>query len=52
VEAALEKLSPRPTAQELVWLSGAPGAGAHVLRLQAFGMEDGLLCEATHEFAA
>lgn len=52
VEAALEKLSPRPTAQELVWLSGAPGAGAHVLRLQAFGMEDGLLCEAMHEFAA
>jgi hypothetical protein len=51
VEAALEKLSPRPTAQELVWLSGAPVGGAHVLRLQAFS-EDSLICEATHEFAA
>lgn len=51
VEAALAGALPRSAAQELVWLSGAP-AGAHQLRLQAFGPGNELLAEAVHEFAA
>lgn len=50
VEAVLDDALPRPVTQELVWLSGAPKAGAHVLRLQAFGPHNTLLAEATHEF--
>jgi hypothetical protein len=50
VEAALAQTLPRQTAQELVWLSGAPSAGAHLLRLQAFGPGNELLAEAVHEF--
>ena len=52
VEAALAETLSRPSAQELVWLSGAPSPGAHVLRLQAFGPDNALLAEAVHEFAA
>jgi hypothetical protein len=52
VEAALSDGGLRPAAQELVWLSGAPRPGAHRLRLQAFGRDNTLLAEATHEFAA
>src|SRR3974390_905420 len=51
VEAALAAALARPAAQELVWLSGAPKPGLHVLRLQAFGPDNALLGEATHEFA-
>jgi hypothetical protein len=50
VEAALAQSLPRPAAQELVWLSGAPRAGAHVLQLQPFGPGNELLAEAVHEF--
>jgi hypothetical protein len=39
------------TAQELVWLSQAPAACAHVLQLRAFGLQNELLAEAWHEFA-
>lgn len=52
VEAVLSQSLPRPAAQELVWLSGAPRSGAHLLRLQAFGPGNELLAEAVHEFAA
>ena len=52
VEAALAQARARPAAQELVWLSGTAPAGAHVLRLQAFGPAGELLAEAVHEFAA
>lgn len=52
VEAALGAALTRPVTQELVWLSGAPKAGLHVLRLQAFGPDNSLLGEAVHEFAA
>lgn len=51
VEAVLGADLPRPTTQELVWLSGAPKPGAHVLQLQAFGPHNTLLAEAMHEFA-
>ena len=51
VEAALAAALARPTTQELVWLSGAPQSGLHVLRLQAFGPDNKLLGEAVHEFA-
>jgi hypothetical protein len=50
VEAALAEVGPKSSAQELVWLSGAPAPGAHVLRLQAFGPDNALLAEAVHEF--
>ncbi|CAN7194964.1 hypothetical protein LJR225_000595 [Phenylobacterium sp. LjRoot225] len=50
VEAVLAQLLPRAAAQELVWLSGAPQSGAHVLQLQAFGPGNQLLAEAIHEF--
>lgn len=52
VEAALAEAPTRPVAQELVWLSGAPTPGAHVLRLRAFGPDNALLAESVHEFAA
>lgn len=52
VEAVLGAALPKPVTQELVWLSGAPKPGAHVLRLQAFGPHNTLLAEATHEFEA
>jgi|GEM_PF-3058987 len=52
VEAVLAQTFPRPATQELVWLSGAPQPGAHVLRLQAFGSRNELLAEAIHEFVA
>ena len=51
VEAVLEAL-PKSTAQELVWLNGAPKSGAHVLQLQAFGPDNTLLAQAWHEFEA
>lgn len=51
VEAALAEVLPARSSQELVWLSGAPAPGAHRLRLQAFGPDNALLAEATHEFA-
>lgn len=50
VEAALGQALARPTTQELVWLSGSPQPGRHVLRLQAFGPDNALLGEAVHEF--
>ena len=50
VEAALARALPRPAAQELVWLSGAPDQGAHLLRLKAFGPEGELVAEAEHAF--
>lgn len=50
VEDVLRGALPRPTAQELVWLSGAPRPGAHVLHLQAFGSDNRLLAECVHEF--
>ena len=50
VEAALGRALPRATAQELVWMNGAPASGAHVLQLQAFGPDNVLLAEARHEF--
>jgi hypothetical protein len=50
VEAALAAIVSKPTVQELVWLSGAPRPGVHVLRLQAFGPGDELLAEAVHQF--
>ncbi len=49
VEEVLRRALPRPTAQELVWLSGAPRQGAHLLHLQAFGPGNQLLAEALHE---
>ena len=52
VEAALAKTLLAPATQELVWLSGAPRPGLHVLRLQAFGPDNKLLGEAVHEFGA
>jgi len=51
VEAVLAQTLSRPATQELVWLSGAPRSGAHVLRLQAFGPGNELLAEAIHEFS-
>lgn len=48
VEAALTQALPR-SAQELVWLSGAPPAGRPVLRLRAFGAVGQLLAETVHE---
>ena len=51
VEAALGAALARPAIQELVWLSGAPRPGLHVLRLQAFAPDNTLLGEAVHEFA-
>ena len=50
VEAALAAILAKPTVQELVWLSGAPRPGVHLLRLQAFGPENELLAEAVHQF--
>lgn len=50
VEAAFAELLPRQAAQELVWLSAAPPAGVHRLRLAAFGPGHELLAEAEHEF--
>ncbi len=50
VEAVLARSLPRSTAQELVWLNGAPAAGLHVLQLQAFGPDNAHLAEARHEF--
>ena len=52
VEAVLGQVLPRSTAQELVWLNGAPLVGVHVLHLRAFGPDNALLAEARHEFAA
>ena len=51
VEAVLGRALPRSTAQELVWLNGAPPSGLHLLQLQAFGPDNSLLAEARHEFA-
>jgi hypothetical protein len=51
VETALAGALSRPARHELVWLSGAPHSGLHVLRLQAFGSDNTLLGEAVHEFA-
>lgn len=50
VEAALGEALPNAVTQELVWLSGAPKPGLHLLQLQAFGPHNTLLAEATHEF--
>lgn len=50
VEAVFDRVLPKSTAQELVWLNGAPAAGAHRLQLQAFGAGNVLLAEARHEF--
>jgi len=50
VEAVLGEALPKLVTQELVWLSGAPKAGGHMLQLQAFGPHNVLLAEATHEF--
>jgi hypothetical protein len=52
VEAALGAALARPATHELVWLSGAAKAGAHILRLQAYGPDNELLAEALHEFEA
>lgn len=52
VEAVLGQALPKSTAQELVWLNGAPQSGTHVLQLQAFGAGNVLLAQARHEFAA
>ena len=52
IEAVLGLALPRSTAQELVWLNGAPAMGVHRLQLQAFGSDNALLAEARHEFAA
>lgn len=52
VEAVLGQALSRPTAQELVWLSGAAQPGRHVLQLQAFGPEGALLGQAVHELPA
>jgi hypothetical protein len=52
VEAVLGSALPGPAVQELIWLSGAPRPGAHVLRLQAFGAGGELIGEAEHEFEA
>jgi len=51
VEAVLGEALPKRVTQELVWLSGTPRTGAHVLQLQAFGPHNVLLAEARHEFA-
>lgn len=51
VEAVLGAALARPVTQELVWLSGAPKPGLHVLKLRAFGPDNSLLGEAVHEFA-
>jgi hypothetical protein len=51
VEQVLGRTLARSTAQELVWLNGAPASGAHVLQLRAFGPEGALLAQAQHEFA-
>ena len=51
VEAVLADALPRQAAHELVWLSGAPARGVHVLRLKAFGAGGVVLAEATHEWA-
>lgn len=50
VEAVLKTTAPSSMAQELVWLSGAPKPGLHVLQLQAFGPDNQLLAAAVHEF--
>lgn len=50
VEEVFGRALPEQTAQELVWLSGAPRPGAHVLRFQAFGPGNQLLAEIMHEF--
>jgi len=50
VESVLGRRLSRATAQELVWLNGAPTPGVHVLQLQAFGPGNSLLAEARHEF--
>lgn len=50
VEEVFGQALPQQTAQELVWLSGAPRPGAHVLRFQAFGPGNQLLAEILHEF--
>lgn len=52
IEAVLAGGLPRSTAQELVWLNGAPAPGLHRVQLQAFGAGNVLLAEARHEFAA
>jgi hypothetical protein len=52
VEAVLGRSLSRATAQELVWLNGAPAPGVHRLQLQAFGPANALLAEVCHEFAA
>lgn len=52
VEAVLYQALPSSTAQELVWVNGAPKSGAHLLHLRAFGPDNALLAEAHHEFAA
>ena len=52
VEQVLARTLARSTAQELVWLNGAPTSGAHVLQLRAFGPEGALLAQARHEFQA
>ena len=51
VEAVLAKALPEATAQELVWLGGAPQPSAHVLRLKALGPGGILLGEEAHEIA-
>ena len=50
VEQVLGRILDRSTAQELVWLNGAPASGVHVLHLRAFGPEGALLAQARHEF--
>lgn len=47
VEAVLSRALPRPgTIHELIWLTGAPRAGGHVLSLQAFGRDNQTLAKA------
>jgi hypothetical protein len=46
VEAVLGARLSRQTAQELIWLNGAPPPSAHVLHLQAFGPGNVLLAQA------
>lgn len=50
VERVLGEALSRATAQELVWLNGAPAADLHVLQLRAFGPDNVLLAQARHEF--
>lgn len=51
VEAVLARRLSRATAQELVWLNGAPSEAPHVLRLAAFGADGSMLAQAEHRFA-